>query len=60
MTSNKEFLSNNSGILFENNSSKDLLNKINIGLNLSKSEKQLKVLNAKKKTRLYSYFYHFR
>ena len=56
----KEFLSNNSGILFENNSSEDLLNKINIGLNLSKSEKQLKVLNSKKKTRHYSYFYHFR
>ncbi len=55
----KEFCDGNSGFLFDNDSEESLLKTLQIVLNANEKEKELKIINAKKKTRLFSIFYHF-
>ncbi len=55
----KEFCDGNSGFLFDNNSEVSLLETLKLALHTNEKEKKLKIINAKKKIRSFSIFYHF-
>jgi glycosyltransferase involved in cell wall biosynthesis len=56
----KEIIQNKNGLLFESNSEKDFILKFNLLLKLSESEKKEFQINAKKKIKNFSIFYHFK
>ena len=55
----KEILEKKNGLLFNNNSESDFLNKFNQLINLSHSEKNIIKINAKKKVQNFSIFRHY-
>ena len=55
----KEILEKKNGLLFNNNSESDFLNKFNQLINLSHSEKKIIKINAKKKVQNFSIFRHY-
>ncbi len=55
----KEFCDGNSGFLFNNNSEDSLLKTLELALNINDKAKELKIINAKKKVRSFSVFYHY-
>ena len=56
----KEFCGENSGFLFENNSAKSLTDTLHLALKTDERKKRTKIINAKKKVKLFSLFYHFK
>ena len=55
----KEIVENKNGILFQSNSETDFIHKYNHLINLSDNEKKRLKINAKKKIKNYSIFYHY-
>ncbi len=55
----KEILAKNNGLLFQSNSETDFIKKFNNLANLEESEKKILKINAKKKIKNYSIFYHY-
>ena len=56
----KEIIENKNGLLFKSNSENDFILKFNKLLELSDNEKKKIKINAKKKIRSFSIFYHFK
>ena len=56
----KEIIENKNGLLFKSNSENDFILKFNKLLELSDNEKKKIKINAKKKIKSFSIFYHFK
>lgn len=55
-----EIIGNKNGILFKNNSESDFIKKFNLLINLNEGEKKYYKINAKKKSKSFSIFNHYK